>query len=97
MPFVDPRIGVRAGRKHCRGRSPALPCRTFILLVGPECAPARRRTTARSMDLGTLGEDAEECPNLEMILEGMTERQVGVNLVVIPPPDALMRQVPSFL
>ena len=39
---------------------------------------------------GALGENSKECTDLEMVLEGMAKREVHVDLVVVPSPDALM-------
>ena len=44
-----------------------------------------------------VGEDAQQCADLEVVFQGMPKREVRVDLVAVPSADLLVREVPGVL
>lgn len=47
--------------------------------------------------LGALGQYSEKSAYLEVVLQRVTQRQFGMDLVAIPPADSFMRKVAGLL
>jgi len=56
----------------------------------PTTASSAQAMVTGEVDSAAVGEDPEQRSDLEMILEGMTERQIAVDLVSIPATDLLV-------